>query len=253
MLATDPGGDGELALPRAGGRGGEAQQPRRPGGEQGAGRRHQVDVLLQEVTLGQRVERVGHHAEVLHRLAGPRSDAQAAPQRDAHLHALGQLLEGPAGPLGAQVLVGDHVRATGAGVGLDPEHRADLVVLEAGGEDVAGAVALGVGHQHDRTLVHLADAVDDVGGVQRERRRVRRGRGHRLLQRGLPALVVGDRPGQSGRAGRAHELERLRHDAARAEELQQELRRDHVAAAVAADVEHQALRRQHGEQLGRPR
>ena len=163
---------------------------------------------------------------------------------------LGSCLSGSVGPLGAQVLVRDHVRATGAGVGVDPEHRADLVVLEARREDVAGAVALRVGHQDDRPLVDLPDVVDDVGGIQRERGGVGRPGGHRLLQRCLPVLIVGNRRGKSGGAGRAHELERLRRDPPRAEELQQELRRDHVAAAVASDVEHQSLRRHHREQPG---
>jgi hypothetical protein len=51
------------------------------------------------------------------------------------------------------------VGAAGACVGFYAEHGPELVVLEAGGEDVAGAVALGVGDWHDRTLVGLADAV----------------------------------------------------------------------------------------------
>src|SRR6266508_3968664 len=109
------------------------------------------------------------------------SRAPAAAQRDAHLHSLRQLLEFAVGPFGTQFLVRDDVRTAGAGVGLDAEHRPDLVVLEAGGEDVAGAVALRVGHQHDRALVELPYAVDHVNRVEREGGGVRRAGGHRFL------------------------------------------------------------------------
>jgi hypothetical protein len=86
------------------------------------------------------VQGVWRDAEVFHLLSYSCTDVQAPAQGAAHLHSLGELLEAAVGPLGAQLFVRDDAGAAGAGVGFHAEHGPDLVVLEAGGEDVARAL-----------------------------------------------------------------------------------------------------------------
>ena len=57
------------------------------------------------------------------------------------------------------------VGAAGAGVVVHAEDRAEPVILEAGGEDVGGAVAERVGDEDDRALIDLADVVAAAGSV----------------------------------------------------------------------------------------
>ena len=65
-----------------------------------------------------------------------------------------------------------HVGAAGAGGLADGDERADLVVEEAGGEQVAGRVGVGVDDGHDRAAVDLADVVAAVGRRDRHGLRV---------------------------------------------------------------------------------
>ena len=125
----------------------------------------QVDVAVQDVGLGHRVLDGRGDAEILDRRPGQRAHPQAAADRDPHVRPLGQLRvrgSGLAGPVADQLhqqLVGPHVRAAGAGPVVDPEDGTDLVVGPAGGEEVGRRVAAGVGDQHRRPVVRLADLV----------------------------------------------------------------------------------------------
>ena len=120
---------------------------------------------LQDVGLGHRVLDGRGDAEILDRRPGQRAHPQAPADRDPHVRSLGQRRvrgTGLAGPVADQLhqqLVGPHVRAAGARPVVDPEDGTDLVVGPAGGEEVGRRVAPGVGHQHGRTVVGLADLV----------------------------------------------------------------------------------------------
>jgi hypothetical protein len=89
--------------------------------------------------------------------------------------------------------VGPDVGPAGAGVVVDAEHRADLVVGESGREDVRRAVAECVGDEYDRPVVDLPDAVLQRLRVEREGAGVLRAGLGRLLDRGQPRRQVLDR------------------------------------------------------------
>ena len=186
---------------------------------------------------------IGDHAEVLDRLARALADPQRAAQRHPELRAAGQRLDGPSGQRSRKSWW-VHTFAPPAPVFVvDAQHRADLVVLEARREDVGRAVAQRVGDEDDRAVVELAGAVDDVRRVERQRARVLRAGLDRLgrWSRASPARSS-SRPHSSAVASGVDELHRLGLDPARGEELEQELGRDDVPAAVAAYVHDQAVR-----------
>ena len=74
----------------------------------------------------------------------------------------------------ADLLVGPHIGAAGAGVVVGAEDGADLVVAETGGENIRGAVAARIGDQDDRTIITLADVVAELR--RRDRKTGRKGR-----------------------------------------------------------------------------
>ena len=140
-----------------------------------------------------------------------------------------------------------HVGAAGAGVVVDAQDGAHLVILKAGGEDVRRAVAERIGDEDDRALVDLTDVVALRGIGQRKALREAGARGDGHLQRLVPLLQPRFRRGHLQRERRRREMEWLGRDGMRAQGLQQALAEIDVAAAVAADVEDQAGRRQRAE------
>jgi hypothetical protein len=124
------------------------------------------------------------------------------------------------------------------------------VILESGREDVGRRIATGIGDEHDRALIMLADGVGAVLGGDRM--------GGRIGGTGLGGLVKGFEPRSQvdlvGRVvlvpaadpqvqRRGDELHRLGDDPSRRERLQGELAGEDVAAAVAAHIHDQPVLR----------
>ena len=60
------------------------------------------------------------------------------------------------------------VRAAGAGIIIHTQNLADLMILEAGRENIRRTLTTRIGHQHDRSMVFLPFAVGKIGRRNRK-------------------------------------------------------------------------------------